>query len=263
MSKMYYSEEEAAAKLGVTIEGLADFIREGSLRLFKDGERNMYMASEVDALAPQEEVAEFELAPAEEPTEAAEAPSQGEPALTSEGISIFDDEDLEIESADPMAKTQVAPSIDEQIAPDSGGSGLLDLTQESDDTSLGAVIDHIDLDETGEADAAAVSAYGEPVEMADQAAAAVAVPEVQVEIDATAGLFSGLLAGCAIVGLLIGAVTLAVVADIVPGYLSAMKENIVAVAGGAAGLVIIFGIIGLFIGKSVARREQAIQNMGG
>ena len=66
MAKMYYTEEEACEKLGVSTEDLANHVRNRDLRLFKDGARNMYMASEVDALAEasQGEEAEGEEAPA-------------------------------------------------------------------------------------------------------------------------------------------------------------------------------------------------------
>ncbi len=56
------------------------------------------------------------------------------------GISVFDAG--EVEPADPLAQTQVTRSDidDEELALESvgSGSGLLDLTRESDDTSLGA-----------------------------------------------------------------------------------------------------------------------------
>lgn len=67
-----------------------------------------------------------------------------EDARQATGISVFDAD--EIEAADPMAATLVTTSPtagarpDEDLALDSvgSGSGLLDLTRESDDTSLGA-----------------------------------------------------------------------------------------------------------------------------
>jgi hypothetical protein len=60
-------------------------------------------------------------------------------AITNIGISVFDDSDLQIES-DPAAKTVITPASEQEIALESigSGSGLLDLTRESDETSLGA-----------------------------------------------------------------------------------------------------------------------------
>jgi hypothetical protein len=59
------------------------------------------------------------------------------------GITIFDVDDSQ--KADPSAQTAINPSIQDQINLESvgSGSGLLELTRESDDTSLGAVFDEL------------------------------------------------------------------------------------------------------------------------
>lgn len=65
------------------------------------------------------------------------------------GISVFDDDELDVET-DPMGETQISSGVDDFEAVGSG-SGLLDLTQESDDTSLGAeLLDVISPSEAGE-----------------------------------------------------------------------------------------------------------------
>lgn len=274
MAKMYYTETEAAEKLGVTVDYLATLVGEQKLRLFKDGMRNMYMASEVDVLVTETEgeEEEVELTPVvEEPegladvveSEKTPGPAAGEDAaVTPEGVSIFDDEDLEIEIADPMAKTKISPSVEDQIAIEGvgSGSGLLDLTRESDDTSLGEVIDHIDLDESSaERTAMPATAYGEPAIAPETAVVVAEAPEV---IDATTGLLSGFLVGCLLVVLFLGAVTLALASGEVPQYIAALKANVAMLLVGAVVLVGVFGVIGMFIGKSIAARQQAIQEMG-
>ena len=77
------------------------------------------------------------------------------------GINVFGDSD---EHVDPSAQTAITGGIREQITLEGvgSGSGLLDLTRESDDTSLGAVLDgigptvggrgHVDTMDTGAAD---------------------------------------------------------------------------------------------------------------
>ncbi len=72
--------------------------------------------------------------------------------ITNIGISVFDEEDLEI-AADPMAKTMLTSGCEDHLGLDgsAGGSGLLDLTRESDDTSLGAeLLEGIDMGDTAE-----------------------------------------------------------------------------------------------------------------
>ncbi|MCG8409078.1 MAG: hypothetical protein MI923_28055 [Phycisphaerales bacterium] len=65
------------------------------------------------------------------------------------GISVFDDDELDVET-DPMGETQISSGPDDFEAVGSG-SGLLDLTQESDDTSLGAeLLDVISPSDAGE-----------------------------------------------------------------------------------------------------------------
>ena len=66
MAKMYYTAEETASKLGITAEDLTAYVRDQRLRVFKDGERDMYMVSEVDGMAPvtAANVPDIDLAPA-------------------------------------------------------------------------------------------------------------------------------------------------------------------------------------------------------
>ena len=268
MSKMYYTAEEAAAKLGVSAEELEQMVRDEQLRVFKDGQRNMYMATEVDAQAPptaQGEEEEVELTPAAAP--AGEAGGSEDFTITSQGISIFDEEDLEIESADPSAKTQIAPSIEDQIAVEGvgSGSGLLDLTRESDDTSLGAeVLDHIDLE--GEAAAApAVAAGGSVMGLGPEVVETViSTPPTYVEaIDAGAGLFGGIIVAAAIVAALIGAVAFSAYSTSQIGYIFQLKENVLMVLGACFVVALIAAVLGWLFGKASAARQSALRRMGG
>ncbi|MBX3396921.1 MAG: hypothetical protein KF841_16320 [Phycisphaerae bacterium] len=69
--------------------------------------------------------------------------------ITRPGISVFDEEELGVPS-DPMGETQISSGAGDFDSVGSG-SGLLDLTQESDDTSLGAeLLDVISPTEAGE-----------------------------------------------------------------------------------------------------------------
>lgn len=82
----------------------------------------------------------------DEVSEPAKAPEESK----AKGISVFDEDEVQI-NVDPMGETQISSSVDELEAVGSG-SGLLDLTQESDDTSLGpALLDVISPSEAAEA----------------------------------------------------------------------------------------------------------------
>jgi len=274
MAKMYYSEQEAAEVLGITAEELAAYIRDDKLRVFQDGAKKMFKTEEVDALAGEGEE-EIELSPADSAadqvslSEADEAGAEDEKedtVLTAEGISIFDDGELEIEVADPMAKTQIAPSLEEQMTMDGvgSGSGLLDLTRESDDTSLGAeVLGHIDMDE-GVDTGLSGSVAGQP---------GIGVPPSPVptpvvvaapadEMDAASGLFGGIVIGCTLIFIVIGAVVLAASRHALPPYLKSMRNQVGLVVGAAVAIIVIVAIIGMVIGKSAATR-RAISRLGG
>jgi excisionase family DNA binding protein len=271
--KMYYNEEETSEKLGVNVDQLTELIRQRKLREYRDGNKRMFKAEEVDALAQpeltSEDSGELELAPADTAAgqeislSEADKPREAgkeDTVITAEGISIFDEEDLEIEAADPMAKTQIAPSLDEQISVEGvgSGSGLLDLTRESDDTSLGAeVLDHIDMDESVSESTAMPAAYGQPAEPP-----ALAEPQMVEETDPSAGLFSGLVVGSALVALLLGAVMLAVMTDTMPAYLQWIESNLAMTLGISAVVVIACGVIGLVVGKGAAQRQSAMRRAG-
>ncbi len=277
MAKVYYVEEEAAEKLGVAIEKLTDLAREGKLQQYQDGPKKVYRAQQVDELAltmtsTLEDSGEIELAPADTAAgdsisltaadTTAEVTSKEDTVITAEGVSIFDDEDLDIEAADPMAKTQIAPSLEDQISEGaSSGSGLLDLTRESDDTSLGAeVLDNINVEsgigaglETG----VPVTPYAQAAEQAPAEIATVVEPA-----DPNAGLFTGFAVGCAIVAMLLGVVMLSVMTGKTPGFVEAMKDQLFIVVGATAGLIVICGVAGLMMGKSATRRE-VLDSAGG
>ena len=272
--KMYYGEEEAAMKLGVETGDLTDLARQGKLQQYRDGDKTVYKAEQVDGLADSvtlDDTGEIELAPADTATGDAVSLSEAEtpPAepgkedtvITAEGISIFDDEDLEIEAADPMAKTQIAPSLEDQISLEGvgSGSGLLDLTRESDDTSLGAVLDHIDMDSRM---GAAIEAEAAPEPYAAQDAAAIEAPVLVEAIDAGAGLFNGLIVGAALVALVLGAVMLSAMLNLSFSFVESLMNQMPLTAGGAVVLMIACGVVGLLLGKSIAARQAAMRRAG-
>jgi len=265
---MYYSEEEAAQKLLAVGKNLEEMVTSGDLTAFPDGAKRMFKAADIDALAPYTsgDSAEIELAPAGDEAALSEADAdadaqagKSDTVITSEGISIFDDEDLEIESGDPMAKTAIAPSVDDEISLDGvgSGSGLLDLTRESDDTSLGEVLEHIDVE-------AAVPSGPPDVagDIPDDVAAAEPVfdaPTVVEAVDASAGAFAGLVVGASLIMLLGAVAALAVIMGETPKYLLSVQENIAMWLGGGVVLTILLTVAGLLIGKAAAGRAAALQ----
>ena len=158
--------------------------------------------------APTEQAAgtsEILLAPETETPVAPSELTDADTALTGEGISVLGETDSDYQlTDDTLAETAVptgtagkAPEvpleeIEEDINLDSfgSGSGLLDLSLQADDTSLGGILDEIytdeseshDLapgaDEVGADSAAAVAAEAEEMLTAEQAIVPQASPEV-------------------------------------------------------------------------------------
>src|SRR5689334_23598575 len=153
MAKMFYTLEETAQKLGVSDEQVKDMASSGKLQQFRDRDKLMFKREQVDAmsgggsddtggpipLASSGDTDAISLAN-EDSRAGTAAGIRKEDPRSATGVSVFDAG--EVEHADPMAQTQVnQPAVDqEQLALESVGSdsGLLDLTRESDDTSLGA-----------------------------------------------------------------------------------------------------------------------------
>ncbi len=166
--KMFYTLEETAAKLGVSQDQVKQMADDGKLQQFRDRDKLMFKCDQVDELQAMNTTQK--VSPGELTLEAeddiklsddvdtrasktdsidlmADAPKAKETkeslkSRTATGISVFDAD--EVEAADPMAQTQVTSGFitdNEDLSLESigSGSGLLDLTRESDDTSLGAV----------------------------------------------------------------------------------------------------------------------------
>lgn len=148
MAKMFYTLEETAQKLGKSEQEVKDMAAAGDLQQFRDRDKLMFKVDQVDAMAdvggatdagasgtsiPLADSSEGGGFALKEDTAAGADPNE------ETGMTVFSSD--EVEPADPMAQTQVtSEGEDEELQLESvgSGSGLLDLTRESDDTSLGA-----------------------------------------------------------------------------------------------------------------------------
>jgi len=265
--KMYYTEAEVCEKLGISSDELESRISDGQLHAFQDGVRRMFKAADVDALVGPglEDSAEMISLAGDEVTlseanDQPAKPTKEDTVITAEGISIFDDEDLDIEAADPMAKTQIAPSLEEQLTSQGvgSGSGLLDLTRESDDTSLGAEV-------LGNIEAEAGFGGDTSLETPSVTSSTSAIPPaptapvmVVEAVDPSAGFFSGLIVGGIISALIMMMATVPALLGHVPAYLETLKNNGGMVAGALVVVALIGGGIGAASAKSAAKRANAL-----
>ena len=268
MAKMYLSEEEAAQALSIDQDALTAMVNEGKLQMYRDGAKNVFKSDDVESIAgtatDSVSLEEVDAAPA-----APETMRKEDTVITAQGISIFDDEDLEIEEADPMAKTQIAPSLDDQIALDGvgSGSGLLDLTRESDDTSLGAEVlgavgasgDSWSEVETIQPDFSSAPSAPAPGRSAQYAAEP---PEYVEAVDPASGFFGGLIVVGAAIMIMMMIVSIAAMQGLVSGMIEGLQKNLGLFVGIMAVVAIIAGVIGFVMSKNAIMREKALRRLG-
>lgn len=306
MAKMFYTATEASKKLGKTEADLKDMVRSGDLREFRDGDNVNYKVEEIDRLAPSKSDSsmtsasasgEIILEPAEDSgidlsgsgsdilsleeldsgdtsarTAAGKEGSAGkkksDSVVASVGMNVFDDDELD-EAVDPLAQTAVTDVGGLGIDGIGSGSGILDLTKESDDTSLGAeLLDEIysaDDEETSEAgedtrpgldEAISEGGEGEAFDVAlDEEQAAPAAAPLAAAGATEAGpdaLATGLMVAMIVAVVVMwfaGLAGAAMVRGVVPALLQTAYDNLLICAGGALGVAVIGGGAGFLIAR--------------
>jgi excisionase family DNA binding protein len=299
MAKPFYSIEEVCEKLGKTQEQVRKLVRDGSLREFRDAGKIFFKAEDVDQLSggaqkPPADNFEPLLDAVDDKPEVPEVPEIPEAAppsipsggtsiiglepidedkkedtvITASGIGVFDDDELEID-ADPMAATQITTGpIDDQVSLEGGGSsgsGLLDLTRESDDTSLGAeLLDEIYPGEDEGAKAQPAEAAPEQTPTAAEAPVALAAAPAEVMevaapvrvqvLDQYEGLFAGFLVSALLLLGLAGSVVGGVLQGFLPDYATLLAHYFYPFLASACGLVVVSAVLGMLIGRVFMKR---------
>jgi hypothetical protein len=339
MGKMFYTAEEAAAKLGKSEAELKDLVRSGKLREFRDAGTFNYRVEDVDKLAPAETPAsddalggagsdrgldlggsgglggsdaglagsgDIVLEPADDSsiefspsgsdvvsfdTEAGDSGASGSTAaprekegtvIQSVGTSVFDDDELD-EQVDPLAQTAITDVAGLGMEGTGSGSGILELSRESDDTSLGTellqeitgtpdgegeatvemgsdagpALDATVPEETTEPDDGlepTPAAEAKTVETAGAAAPArVAVRQVvEYGPDAVSAGLTALLAVAIVVMWFAGLGAAALSREIAPGLLQAIYSNLMIYTGGA----LVAGIVAAAVTYLVAKKRS-------
>ncbi len=277
MAKMFYSLDEAAQKLAVSEDEIRNMVSSGQIQEFRDGEKLLFKVEQINLLAGEGEEEDDLIPLAADPVmeeevggvplvedsglDLVEGSSIGltdsaAPSPEASGISVFDADDLD--TADPSALTQISETANAEelnFETVGSGSGLLDLTQESDDTSLGAeLLDEIYPGEDNVDVPASASGLFESEEGAEgeQAAAPVMAMAASEPFDGMwSGISMGLLFG-AIVALVVGViVVLTALISGAPALVPAIGDmnGMMMYGGGLVGLMIILAIVGAVIGK--------------
>ena len=299
MARMFYTLQETAEKLGVDEDKVKGIASDGKLQQFRDGNRLMFKRDQVDGLA-EENAPEDDDITLEETGDGVPMADSGDTdqidladaskgsgvdedlqLASGTGISVFDADEVDL--ADPSAKTEAGPDdLDEgELALESvsSGSGLLDLTRESDDTSLGAEL----LEEiypggegtetkvdslSGSALGSLETGFGMDASSAGDLGEQFAPDQGGAEVALGAAVFEEPYDGGGdgmSVGLLIAATTSLVIALIVAvSALFGVTSGVVSIFAKDSGTLltylgillggsIVFGVVGMFVGKALAK----------
>jgi hypothetical protein len=278
MAKMFYSLEEAASKLGKSVDDVKAMADNRQLEVFRDRDRLMFKVEQVDLLSGGGDNDVIPLAGDSAELEPISLASSGssialENPKESTGISIFDADATD--ESDPSAVTRISQSMSPGIA-DPGasrggsaaggsavvGSSIGDMTRAADDTGIGgSLLDDVygqgSADASADQDPAFASSPGaslfEGTTVGADDGSAGNQAMVPMMLEAYDGPGSGLVGGLAfgIVATLLVAVFAVIVSTTSSSasLLNALGENIYAVLGGLAGLILVGGGLGFVLGK--------------
>ncbi|MGD9690063.1 MAG: helix-turn-helix domain-containing protein [Phycisphaerales bacterium] len=259
MAKMFYTLEETAKRLGVSVDEVRTMVSSGRLQEYRDRNNLVFKREQVDILAGDDadpaviplasDSGEITLAP--EDSKGGSSMPGSTPGSTKErsGISIFEPE--EGEDIDPSAQTQVSPAAGGTIGdPGGSGSGLLGLTQEADDTSLGGNLLGGAAPAASPGDTGAGGALFEPAGVASDVSSGGG--GVLVMAEPYDGPGSGLVGGLAFAMVLILATLLVAVLFAMSGgggLVTMLGEGLWMWVGIFAGLAVVGGVVGWLVSK--------------
>lgn len=272
MAKMFYTVEEVCELLGKTSDELREMVTSGQLQEFRDREKLMFKVDQIDLLRGEDDSDEVILDLDD---------TRGDPGLVMEdtgsasGFSLEDtaargDSVLgltssqsgtgmpltDVPSRDLSGETRVEEDVEEELSLESvgSGSGLLDLTRESDDTSLGAELleEVYSSEEDLELPSGASGLFEPDAEVADFSPEAGATMPMMVEVYDGTGSGLGVGLGIAAMAALVVLMIIVVVSltGSTPRLALLVAENLWAWTGGLAGIAIVCGLVGLFLGKA-------------
>ncbi|MFI4853909.1 MAG: hypothetical protein ACIAQF_02885 [Phycisphaerales bacterium JB065] len=275
MAKMFYNLEEAASKLGKTEAEVREMASKGQLTEFRDGDKLIFKVDQVDLLAGDAGADESGMIPLTDS-------SSGDTALGldasdtglgmdsglgvadsggNSGVSVFDAD--EVGGVDASADTLVTGDGgigDVSLESFGSGSGLMDLTRDSDDTGMateGLLDELYSGDEGGVSGTAAAGAdlfdgpasSGSDLNFGPQTAGAGAMVAAEPYDGKGSGLAGGLAIG-AIVSLLAGvAIVLMGMVGAPPASLfESFSNDLMIPVAILLGVTLLAGGIGFFIG---------------
>ncbi|MFZ4575433.1 MAG: hypothetical protein ACOYN0_13620 [Phycisphaerales bacterium] len=263
MAKMFYSLEEAAERLGKSTDQVREMASKGQLQEFRDRDRLMFKCEQVNLLAGGGEDDVIPLADSGELEPLSLGGGGSDKDKDSTGISIFEADATDESDANAVTRVTNSPGslMDPGDKSSTGSGGLLDLTREGDDTSLGANLleDVYGADTVANQTAAQTAVGGDqlfesaPGAEASEGFAGGGGAPAMVLAEAYDGTWSGIGGGLALAAALCLAFTIAlvIISFIMPsgGMISSLGDSFMVMAGGMLGLLVLGGVGGLLLGR--------------
>ncbi|MHC4768043.1 MAG: hypothetical protein ACYTEI_04950 [Planctomycetota bacterium] len=265
MAKMFYTLDEVCEKLVKNEDEVKEMVRTGQIQEFRDRDKLMFKVEQVDLLAAgEEDTSDVHLELEDTGASGSGVALKDDSGLALEesregtGVSVFDTD----HGGEDTSRTVSEEGLEEEMGIDAvgSGSGLLDLTRESDDTSLGAELleEVYQSEEAVEIPAHASGLFEAAAEKPGEEVApppgAAAMPVMIESYDGSgsglgAGLLIGALAALVCVAI-VGIVGVSGATPMLATKIGSSSNSVMMWAGGLLGVTIILGLVGLFIGKA-------------
>lgn len=264
MAKLFYTVDEVAQKLDKSPDEVREMARRGEIQEFRDRDKLMFKVEQIDLLAGgDEETGEIPLTLEDSRLGGSSGlglqdSSLADSSLGDSGLGLADSRDGSGVSAFDSDHGMGGGGDDDELSLEAvgSGSGLLDLTRESDDTSLGAELleevyssdDNVEIpaNASGLFEAAGADSPGEAV------ASGMAMAPVYVEsYDGTwSGLGAGLMIAAIVAMICVAVVVFVGLLGSTAGLATLFAGNLLVWSLGLAGAVLVLGVLGLVIGKA-------------
>ena len=277
-SKSFYTLDEAAKRLGKTASEINAMADKGLLQRVNHEGQIKFRVEQVEVLASDDDAIDLndDMGPIGLADSGSAAPISSAPAPKKGGIAPPDDD-----SVLGLAGTGTAPgmgglgglgdsgertgvsalsgrgkgadNVEIGLETVGSGSGLLDLTRDSDETALGAeLMDQVYSNDAGGSQAGQSGIFAAAAMETPDAAAPIATGMIAAEPYDGAWSGAGLGMMIAAVAALVVAALIIVTAGMGSGSAVATNftGNLIAWAGSLAGIVAVFGLLGFFIGRA-------------
>ncbi len=266
MAKMFYTIEEVCSKLQKSEDEIKEMVSSGQIQEFRDRDKLMFKVEQINLLAGDDDGGEVQLDLSDSAGDSGLALESEASALgltdsrEGTGVSVFDTD----HGTDASDGTSAGDMVEDELSLDAvgSGSGLLDLTRESDETSLGAELleevysgeENVEIPAhaSGLFEAAGTeSPGGEATAVHAGGLGAATMPVLIESYDGSgSGLGIGLLIGAMAALICVAIIVFVGITGATPALAVSFSSNLMVYCGGLLGITIVLGLIGLFIGKT-------------